>query len=216
MRDYRTLAVGPDEFRSYYMIQALAARYTQADVATIRYVDAEGRLLTTEEAVANGTVARSQVVTTYADGTTTAVNGSADEPLACVWDGKPLTLPPNGFAGVSGDRRVRAWNGIKDGHRAEFAVAPEYVYLNGRGVFTSFPEGGTDGICVRRPLSDGVEDVVPCRATRIELPYVAKRIEACDEGGRSIRDLPIRAEYGRTVIVPSSDAVSYRVTRLAR
>ena len=216
MRDYRTLAVGTDEFRSYYMIQALAARYTQADAATIRYVDAEGRLLTTEEAVANGTAARSQVVTTYADGTTTAVNGSADEPLACVWDGKPLTLPPNGFAGVSGDRRVRAWNGIKDGHRAEFAVAPEYVYLNGRGVFTSFPEGGTDGICVRRPLSDGVEDVVPCRATRIELPYVAKRIEACDEGGRSIRDLPIRAEYGRTVIVPSSDAVSYRVTRLAR
>ena len=216
MRDYRTLAVGTDEFRSYYMVQALAARYTQADAATIRYVDAEGRLLTTEEAVANGTVARSQVVTTYADGTTTAVNGSADEPLACVWDGKPLTLPPNGFAGVSGDRRVRAWNGIKDGHRAEFAVAPEYVYLNGRGVFTSFPEGGTDGICVRRPLSDGVEDVVPCRATRIELPYVAKRIEACDEGGRSIRDLPIRAEYGRTVIVPSSDAVSYRVTRLAR
>ena len=216
LRDYRTLAVGSDEFRSYFMIQALAARYTQVAVTKIRYVDAVGRLLTTEDAVAAGAVARSQIVTTYADGTTTAVNGSSDEPLACMWDGKSLLLPPNGFAGISGDRRVRVWNGVKDGHRAEFAVAPDYVYLNGRGVFTLFPEGGTDGICVRRLLSDGVEDVVPCGATRIELPYAAKRIQARDEADRPIRDMPIRTENGRTVVVPSPDAVSYRVTRLER
>ena len=215
MRDYRALAVGSDEFRSYYMIQALAARYTQADVTAIRYMDASGRLLTTEDAVADGTVARSQVMTTYSDGTTTVANGAADEPLECIWDGMPLALPPNGFAGMSGDRRVRVWNGMKDGHRAEFAVAPDYTYLNGRGVFTVFPEGGTDGICVRLPLDDGTEDVVTCGATRIELPYVARRIEALDESGRALRDVPIQTWNGRTVIAPSPDAVSYRVTREA-
>ena len=215
MRDYRALAVGSDEFRSYYMIQALAARYTQADVTAIRYMDASGRLLTTEDAVADGTVARSQVMSTYSDGTTTVANGSADEPLECIWDGMPLALPPNGFAGMSGDRRVRVWNGMKDGHRAEFAVAPDYTYLNGRGVFTVFPEGGTDGICVRLPLANGTEDVVTCGATRIELPYVARRIEALDESGRALRDVPIQTGNGRTVIAPSPDAVSYRVTREA-
>ena len=104
---------------------------------------------------------------------------------------------------------------MKDGHRAEFSVAPDYTCLNGRSVFTVFPEGGMDGICVRLPLDDGTEDVVTCGATRIELPYIARRIEARDESGRALRDLPIRTGNGRTVIVPSPDAVSYRVIREA-
>jgi hypothetical protein len=208
-RHYRDIKVGEEEFRSYYLIQAIAAKYTQAEVRDIRYGTAGGKLVSTEEALLSGDCGMMQVVTRYRDGTVTMANGSSGSPLAA---GK-VTLPPNGLFALSGDKSVCVWIGERDGGRAEFAVSPGYAYFNGRGRFVRLPGCATDGICVRLPLGDGVEEVVPFGATRIELPYEALKIEKLDEVRNVAGMAPLAVEGGRTVVVPESGVVSYRIIR---
>ena len=139
------------ENRSYFMIQALAAHYTQATAEEIRYLDASGAAYTTSEALANGVYRRSQVRVRYSDGTVVEANGSMTEPMRLA-DG--TTLPPNGYRGRSGDGTVEVFSGLVDGHRVDRAVSPEYVFLDGRGVKTSFPEGEATEQVVRLSGSD--------------------------------------------------------------
>ena len=214
-RDYGKLAICEEEFRSYYLLQALAARYTQANVDSIRYASSEGRFLSTEEALLSADGVRSQIAVRYADGTETVVNGSTNTMLSCAWRGGRLVLPPNGFVGITGDGRVFVWLGEKDGHRAEFCLSPDYVYMNGRGTFTRLPGGGTDGICVRRLIDAGTEEVIPFNATQIELPYAAERIEILDEAGGVAETVVPHVKEGRTRLEPKLGVVSYRVTRKA-
>ena len=134
------------EDRSYFMVQALAAKSTQAAAVEIRYVDADGRALPTEAAVATGAYRRSQVAVRYSDGTFVAANGSKDQPMQ-VGDG--LWLPPNGYCGWSGDGSVFVYSGLVDGHRVDYAVGPEYVYMDGRGVETKLPGGTCTNAVVR-------------------------------------------------------------------
>ncbi len=134
------------EDRSYFMVQALAARYTQAEAAEIRYFDAHGVAHDTSRAVLNGAFRRSQVAVTYTDGTFVAANGSRTEPmkLPCgVW------LPPNGYCGWTADGAVFVFSGLVDGHRVDCSVSPEYVYMDGRGVETKLPCGTCKGAIAR-------------------------------------------------------------------
>jgi hypothetical protein len=82
------------ELRSYYMLQALASRYTQAAAETIRYADAAGALHETSAALANGAYTRSQVVTRYADGTVTAANGHPEARMAVTVPSSRSTCRP--------------------------------------------------------------------------------------------------------------------------
>lgn len=134
------------EDRSYFMIQALAARYTQADVAEIRYLDADGTAYETSRAVLNGVFHRSQVAVTYADGTFVAANGSTTEPMKLECG---IELPPNGYCGWTADGGVFVYSGLVDGHRVDYSVSPEYVYMDGRGVATKLPGGSCTGAVVR-------------------------------------------------------------------
>ena len=135
-----------NEDRSYFMVQALAAKYTQAEAREIRYLDADGTAYDTSAAVARGVFRRSQVTVRYSDGTFVAANGSKTEPMRVRSD---LWLPPNGYCGWSGDGSVLVYSGLADGHRVDYARAPDYVYMDGRGVETAFPGGRTKGPTVR-------------------------------------------------------------------
>lgn len=212
-RHYKDIKVGEDEFRSYYLMQAIAARYTVADVKAIRYASRDGRLLTTEEALLSDNCDKMQVVACYSDGTVTAANGSSDVWMSFGMDGKKVELPPNGLFALSGDRKVCVWIGERNGCRAEFAVSPDYVYLNGRGRFTDFPGGATDGICVRLPLEGNSEEIIPFGAKRIELPFAASRIDVLGEDRKVLRRMSPAAENGRTVILPGKGDVSYVAQR---
>ena len=136
------------EDRSYFMVQALAARYTQANATAIRYVDVDGQAYDTSHAVASGVFRRSQVAVTYSDGTFVAANGSKTQPMR-VPGRTDLWLPPNGYFGRSGDGKVFVYSGLWDGRRVDYAVSPEYVYLDGRGVETSLPGGRTKDAVIR-------------------------------------------------------------------
>ena len=207
------------ELRNYYMPLAAAKRYTQAEATEIRYGDAEDRLLDSAHAIASGAVALNHVKVTYSDGTVVAVNGSRTKPFSLDWSGRRLTLDPNCYVARSGDG-VKVFSAFVDGHRADLAVTPEYVYLDGRGTFVSFDEGASDGLMLRlrytsvveKPLKAGEEDVILRHATVAELPYVAKRIVAMDQEGVAFRTVEPEIRDGRTVLRPIDGAASYRVT----
>lgn len=85
------------EKKSYFLVQGIAAKYTQASVSEVRYVDESGTLHPTEQALVNGAWRRSQLKVTYDDGTEVAVNGNTGEPFAVTVSGRSYVLPPNGW-----------------------------------------------------------------------------------------------------------------------
>ena len=116
------------EKESYYPVQAIAARYTQAKAVEIRYADAAGVLHPTSAALANGAAKRSQLKVTYSDGTVVAVNGNLKENFRVEVGGVTYDLPPNGWRAESADKSVISFNGIENGKRVKYAKSPEYEW----------------------------------------------------------------------------------------
>ncbi|NMA45348.1 MAG: hypothetical protein GX945_02180, partial [Lentisphaerae bacterium] len=138
--------------RGYFLLQQLHSRYTQANIAAIRYADAEGRLWNTSQAIANRAYERSQLVLDYEDGTHVVVNGHRQDDLSLTLDGKTITLPPNGFTGWTDDGSVQVISANRNGLRADYAASPAYLYVDGRDLaFQRFPKaaGMGAGVCRR-------------------------------------------------------------------
>ena len=201
----------------YFMVQALAARYTQAGVASIRYADAEGKFHPTSQAVASGDYRRSQIAVRYSDGTETLVNGSRDGEWLAVERGKgKIVLPPYGFFGEG--KGVCSFNGVREGVRMAFACGPEYSYICSREKkWVEAPGGGTDGEMVRLFGRDGTEEVIPFGAKKMMLPYAAVKITGLDkEDSKDVGEVPFKVdEKGHTIFEVQKNAYSYRVTRPA-
>jgi hypothetical protein len=228
------------ELRSYYMIQALAALYTQVSADTIRYADAGGALHDTSAALANGAYARSQIVTRYADGTVTAVNGNPEERFrlampnppeggttngaragfvvpASAGDGQAwLDLPPNGYWGRSADGSVRVFSGEVNGRRADLSVSPAYTYIDGRGAFVRFPEGASAGAAVCRPLANGFVEILLHKTDEAGFPGTFMDAVALDAAGAAVGPAEVRSARGLSYILPVKGAFSYRARRLER
>jgi hypothetical protein len=201
------------ELRSYYMIQALASLYTQASADTIRYADAQGQLHDTSAALANGCYARSQVVTRYANGCLTAANGNPGEHLRTDVEGTPLDLPPNGYWGRSADNAVRVFSGETDGHRADLSVSPDYTYIDGRGVFTRFPEGASAGVGICRTLPNGLAEILLSKTTEAGFPFTFKNAVALDKTNAVIGAADVRTARGFSYVQPVAGAFSYRALK---
>ena len=116
------------ERESYFPVQAIAARYTQAEAVDIRYAAADGTLHPTSAALVNGAARRSQLRITYSDGTVVAVNGNRTENFSVEVGGRIYELPPNGWRAETADRSVVSFCGIENGVRVKYATAPEYTY----------------------------------------------------------------------------------------
>jgi hypothetical protein len=130
--------------------------------------------------------------------------------------GRRVSLPPNGFWGKSSDGKSESFMGEIDGRRVDWAYGDGYRYENGRGTFTRFPDGdGVDGIVVRLDEGNGVEEVIPTKASRIELPYEAESAEAFGyQGERLNRTCEFEVGNGRTLLsAPFSGIYSWRVKR---
>jgi len=201
-------------WRSVYMVQGVASRSCLAEAESIRYGTADGRLEPTSEAVLSGSYRRNQVAVRYSDGMRVFANGNTNEAFAVTVGKKTVALPPNGWFAVGSD--VLSFSGDVAGHRVDCAVAPDYVYFDGRGKMTEFPVGRSDGAVLRLLGEDGTEEVFLGRkATRVELPYVAVIMVALDEKYREVSvPVPVRVG-GRTVLVPQKGVCSWRVTRPA-
>jgi hypothetical protein len=116
------------EKESYYPVQAIAAKYTQAQAVDIRYAAADGTLHLASEAFANGAAKRSQVKVTYSDGTVVAVNGNLQDDFKVEVGGVVYDLPPNGWRAETADRSIVSFNGLENGKRVKYAKSPEYEW----------------------------------------------------------------------------------------
>ena len=198
----------------YFMVQALAARYTQADAESITYADAKGAFHPTSAAVASGDYRRSQISVRYSDGTETIVNGSRDgDWLECRRGNGKLVLPPYGFFGFGNG--VCSFYGTRDGEPVAFARGPEYAYMHARGKkWIETPVGGSDGEMVRLFKAGGTEEIIAAGAREMMLPYAAVKIVALDAAdAKEIGDVQFTVDgKGRTRFKPQKGAFSYRAT----
>jgi len=201
------------ELRSYYMLQALASRYTQVAADTIRYADTDGTLHETSAALANGAYMRSQVTTRYADGTVTVVNGHPEERMKVTVADHALDLPPNGYWGRSSDGAVRVFSGEVNGRRADLAVAPAYTYIDGRGHFTRFDEGAAAGVAICRVLTNGMAEILMHTCTEAGFPYVFSDVVALDATNGVLGTADVRTARGLSFVQPVKGAFSYRARR---
>jgi hypothetical protein len=198
--------------RSYYMIQQLAARYTQAPVESIRYVDASGRQWDTSSAVARDVVARSQVVCRYDDGTVTVANGHPSESLQTRVNGRDIVLPPTGYAGWTSDGRINIFSGLVDGHRSDYAETPEYIYIDGRRDEARFERAAGSGLAVCRKINNGWE-LIPYEGADCGFAVPAVAATALDVNGQEIGPAELRRSRGLTFVMPVENAFSYRLQK---
>ncbi len=203
--------------RAYFMIQQIAARYTQTDVDSIRYFDAEGNLLDTSAALDADCVKRSQLCVRYKDGTVVVANGSTEETLETEIDGKPLVLPPNGYAAWTSDGQVVVESLLTDsGTRYDYCESPEYIYFDGRGAWTVRPKACGSGAGVCRILEDGQFEIITASAElgfRITEPGEDADAVALDADMKELGPAKTRISRGYLYIEPVANAVSYRVSK---
>ena len=204
---------------AYYMNLAIAAGYAVENAKSIRYVDASGDLLTTSQAALNGAIARNQVVVEYDGGTKVVVNGSprGERMNVAFADGR-LDLPAMGAYAES--EHVAVFAGERNGRRAAFCRAPDYVYVSGRGNSFACPGGATDGEFVRIPAADGSEEAIPITTeedwTYIELPYRAISVTGLGRDGVAMKKPVVfsTTPEGRTRILKAANsAYSFRLVR---
>ena len=198
--------------RSYYMLQQLHSRYCLTNVSEIRYVTADGQLLDTSRAVASGAFQRSQVVTRYADGTVTAANGSRSDRLRCEAFGRRLDLPPNGYAGWTPDGALDVLSSDVQGHRADYAVTPAYLYVDGRGKFVRFDRAAGNGLGICRFLPTDQFEIILYRDAECGFAINAASAVALDKNNQELGPAQLRRSRGLTYVLPVKDAFSYRLT----
>ncbi len=118
-------------YRSYFMIQALAHKYTQSEALSVHYAGADGRLRTTSEAIIDGSVALNRIVARYKNGVITVANGNDSLKWDVEIDGRKFSLSPNGFAGWGCGVEVLSTE--EQGRRIHRAEGPEYRYREVEG-----------------------------------------------------------------------------------
>ncbi|MBN2448837.1 MAG: hypothetical protein JXR77_00525, partial [Lentisphaeria bacterium] len=196
--------------RSYYMVQQLASRYTQASAVSIRYVDADGVQRDTSSALASGAFRRSQVVVRYSDGTVVVANGHETDVLRTQVDGRALELPPAGYAGWTADGAIEVYSGLVQGRRCDYARTPEYTFLDGRGAETRFPAAAGSGLSVCRG-TDGGWEVIPYEGSDCGFAVDAASAVALDYDGRELGPAELRRSRGLTFVLPVPGAFRYRL-----
>ncbi|BCM92577.1 hypothetical protein IAD21_04459 [Abditibacteriota bacterium] len=200
-------------FRSYYMLQQLQSRYALSTVAEIRYADGRGKLWSTSEAVARGIVRRCQIVTRYADGTITAVNGNRTEPMEVDAYGRSLNLAPNGYAGWTLDGYVSVVSNETLGARSDYASTPAYIYIDGRGSFTRYNRAASNGIAVCRILGNNRFEVIPYQNAECGFALNPMSVTALDKAEKPLGPTKWKMSRGLAYIEPVNGAFSYIVSK---
>jgi hypothetical protein len=197
--------------RNYYMVQQIASRYTQVPAKQILYVGGDGTACPTSDALANGAYKRSQVAVQYADGTVVVANGNWAERLRAALFGRRVDLPPNGYAAWTADGKINVLSSDPDGLRCDYAVAPAYIFVDGRGHWARFPLAASNGAAVARNLGNGNWEIIADGNTEAGFAIGGTSATAQDDTGKELGPAALRIARGLTYVQPVPGAFSYRV-----
>lgn len=196
--------------RGYFMLQQLHARYTQASIAEINYVDGNGQLWDLSDALLNRAYERNQLALRYQDGCCVVVNGHREEALNTHFADRDISLPPHGYIGWTSDGSVEVSSMLVDGKRCDVAVTPEYVFLDSRNnALLRLPVGVVNGAAVCRRLDDSRWELIPYDGADCAFAIKATSARAIDFDGKDIGPAELRYSRGLTTVVPVANAFSY-------
>lgn len=204
----------PGAMRGYFMIQQIASRYTQADVASIHYVADDGSLHETSDAIFSDVFADNRLVVRYQDGTVTVVNGSPKKTMRVAVDGREISLPPNGYEAWTADGQIYVASKLDEsGSRFDYCDSPEYIYFDGRGVVrkTDKAFGMGQGVC--RILEEGKFEMIPMDQARVGFAIDADKAVALDFENKEIGSARLSFSNGYVFVEPVEGAFSYRLEK---
>lgn len=139
---YREDKYTPQVFRnlakSYYMMRQLQELYAGVPVEVIQY-QCEDDLLTATDMLKQGRKNEGKVYLRYQNGLEIWVNRNPQQDWTVDVDGVERTLPPFGYAAVLPGQFLE-YSALEEGHRVDYVSGDLYVYVDGRGVLTDFPE----------------------------------------------------------------------------
>ncbi|MDO5582116.1 MAG: hypothetical protein Q4G69_13385 [Planctomycetia bacterium] len=199
----------PRSLRSYFMIQAIAARYTQASVESISYLDENGKPFSIDLAVGNGVLQRNQLIVRYKDGTVVAVNGNRTEFMSCSIPEAKWDLSPNGYYAQTADGKIIVESRIKAGKRYDYSVSPEVIFFDGRESWQKLEKacGTGQGIC--RILADGSFEIIYSRGSEVGFKLDADQAIALDKAGKELGPARLKRARGYLFVEPVKNAYSY-------
>jgi len=217
--------------RSYYMMQQLQSRYVMEKPEAILYGSSEG-LIESSQALLDGSWKDSKIYIRYPNGLEIWVNGYPDSTWAVQAPSGLYTLPPFGWVAVQPDDFFEA-SALSQGHRYDEVASPEYIFLDGRGVFRRNSGIGFSGSLAVRKLQTGgglsitlVEGIGNIEIgetgsehlfddVRTEITRVARarsiRVKAFDLEGRECPAPKTSREDTRWIIQPTAGAVRYAI-----
>ena len=203
----------PIAWRSYFMTQAVAARYSMANAEEIRYADADGSLQTSTKAILSGAIRRQQVAVKYTGGIFVAANGNASERMRANFGGIDINLPPRSWRAWTADGEVLSESSDTGASRSDYCHSPDYIYIDGRGKRAAWPKARGVGPAVCRTDGEGWEIII-LGGGDCEFKIPGAKALALDFDGKEIGEAKSRLDAdGWYSVVPVKGAFSYRVSR---
>jgi hypothetical protein len=119
----------PARFVHYYaLLQGVQSEYLTDTASDIRYHNGTA-LLSTSQALIEGTQALGRVQVRYSRGLTVSVNCNATQPWVVESGGRTYELPPYGWL-IEKPNTILAYSALVQGKRVDFVRCPDYLYLN--------------------------------------------------------------------------------------
>ncbi len=196
---------------SYYMIQQIAARYTQSTVENIYWIDSSGKQFTISEAIFNDTFQRNQLFVQYQDGTNVVVNGNGMENMKFTSNAKTFELPPYGYRAWTKDGSVLVESACQNGTRYDYCESPDYIYINGRGHWHYLSRAAGKGSAVCLFGQEGCCEIISLNNEEVGFALDFEKAVALDFSGKEIGVAAVVKREGYSFIQSVEGAFSYRV-----
>jgi len=124
--------------KSYFMIRQVQEYYGGQIADRIEY-EINGKMMTASEMLKGNFKPSGRIHAVYPNGLQTWVNHNQEGNWVVNVDGEEYTLPPYGHVAIVPDELLQ-YTAVKDGHVVDYSNGKHFVYLNGRGEITEFPE----------------------------------------------------------------------------
>ena len=193
--------------KCYFMIRALQELYSGQLPKTIRYAREDGALVDTSTAVRQRVIENNFVYVQYMNGLEVWVNRNEKKSWTIQFKGKPLVLPPCGYAACLDGKILEYSAGEK---RADYVESDLYCYADGRGVRTDFPKIAAAGAYMWRRQDGGIRLIQQAgnKEETIRLKGMkAKEILPLDMHGRPLDEKVAFKKSGKDLEITVSPTV---------
>ncbi|MBE6369979.1 MAG: hypothetical protein E7056_07465 [Lentisphaerae bacterium] len=151
--------------KSYFMIRQVQEYYGGQIADRIEY-EINGKMMTASEMLKGNHQPSGRIHAVYPTGLQTWVNHNKEGNWTVNVEGEEYVLPPYGHVAIVPDELLQ-YTAIKNGHVVDYSNGKHFVYLNGRGETTEFPEMTAAYAYVIRQI-DGKTRITPAPFKKAE------------------------------------------------